>query len=240
MSTIDFETEKTKTDNLDVLLSTRLKPGDLNLDVDKDLQVDVKTMPTVTVTNLAQQGGVAISLNTGVRDTGTQRVTVATDDLVPISAASLPLPTGASTEATLSTLNTKINTEITSDYDTGAGVQTMKMSGIALPASGGAIAGGTAAAPIRIDPTGTTTQPISAASLPLPTGATTETTLAKITSTYNQISIASDNITTINYTDATKTAVATIVQSSVSVGLTATETFNNSGATTLVITRVVV
>ena len=55
--------------------------------------------------------------------------------------------------------------------------------------------------------------------------------------TYNQISIASDNITTINYTDATKTAVATIVQSSVSVGLTATETFNNSGATTLVITR---
>ena len=68
----------------------------------------------------------------------------------------------------------------------------------------------------------------------------TEATLAKLTSTYNQISIASDNITTINYTDATKTAVSTIVQSSVSVGLTATETFNNSGATTLVITRVVV
>ena len=38
-----------------------------------------------TVTNLVQQGGVAISLNTGVRDTGTQRVTIATNDLVPVS-----------------------------------------------------------------------------------------------------------------------------------------------------------
>lgn len=38
-----------------------------------------------TVTNLAQQGGVAISLNTGVRDTGTQRVTIATNDVVPAS-----------------------------------------------------------------------------------------------------------------------------------------------------------
>ena len=74
-------------------------------------------------------------------------------------------------------------------------------------------------------------------SLGIPINPATETTLAKLTSTYNQISIASDNITTINYTDATKTAVSTIVQSSVSVGLTATETFNNSGATTLVITR---
>lgn len=44
-------------------------------------------------------GGVAPSLNTGVRDAGTQRVTVATDDLVPISAASLPLPAGAATSA---------------------------------------------------------------------------------------------------------------------------------------------
>ena len=44
------------------------------------------TVTTVsTVTNLAQMGGVAISLNTGVRDTGTQRVTIATNDVVPIS-----------------------------------------------------------------------------------------------------------------------------------------------------------
>ena len=45
-----------------------------------------QTLATVsTITNLAQQGGVAISLNTGVRDTGTQRVTIATNDIVPVS-----------------------------------------------------------------------------------------------------------------------------------------------------------
>lgn len=37
---------------------------------------------------------------------------------------------------------------------------------------------GDAANPVRTDPTGTTTQPVSAASLPLPAGAATETTLA--------------------------------------------------------------
>ena len=50
---------------------------------------------------------------------------------------------------------------ITADYDTGAGTQTMTMFGLALPASGGAVAGGTASNPVRIDPTGTTTQPVS-------------------------------------------------------------------------------
>ena len=57
-----------------------------------EMQVDVITLPTLanvttvaTVMNLAQQGGVAISLNTGVRDTGTQRVTIATNDIVPTS-----------------------------------------------------------------------------------------------------------------------------------------------------------
>ena len=56
---------------------------------------DQSNLPTNTI----QLGGTAISLNTGVRDAGTQRVTVATDDLVPISAASLPLPAGAATSA---------------------------------------------------------------------------------------------------------------------------------------------
>jgi translation elongation factor EF-G len=69
------------------------------------------------------------------------------------------------------------------------------------------------------------------------TGLATEATLAKLTSLYQQIEQSDDNITTINYTDATKVDVATIVQSSVTVGATATETFNNSGDTTLVITR---
>lgn len=58
--------------------------------------LDSGTLTTVTtVTNLSQQGGVAISLNTGVRDTGTQRVTIATNDLVPVSIASGQVASGA-------------------------------------------------------------------------------------------------------------------------------------------------
>lgn len=63
----------------------------------------VATVTTVsTVTNLSQMGGVAISLNTGVRDTGTQRVTIATNDVVPVTgtitavtAITNALPVGA-------------------------------------------------------------------------------------------------------------------------------------------------
>lgn len=48
--------------------------------------VDSGTLTTCsTVTNLSQLGGVAIAMNTGVRSTGTQRVTIATDDVVPAS-----------------------------------------------------------------------------------------------------------------------------------------------------------
>lgn len=47
------------------------------------------------------------------------------------------------------------------DYDTGAGTDSQSIMGIALPANGGAVAGGTSTNPIRTDPTGTTTQPTS-------------------------------------------------------------------------------
>lgn len=47
------------------------------------------------------------------------------------------------------------------DFDTGAGTDTTLCFGIALPASGGAVAGGTASNPLRTDPTGATTQPVS-------------------------------------------------------------------------------
>lgn len=49
----------------------------------------------------------------------------------------------------------------TLDYDTGAGVAAEIVFGIALPASGGPVAGGTSTNPIRTDPTGTTAQPIT-------------------------------------------------------------------------------
>lgn len=63
--------------NLDVLLSTRLKSADT----------------LAAVTSLTQFNGVAIALNTGVRSAGTLRVTIATDDLVPVSLPALPAGT---------------------------------------------------------------------------------------------------------------------------------------------------
>lgn len=43
------------------------------------------TPPANASTNVAQMAGVAPSLNTGVRDAGTQRVTIATNDVVPVT-----------------------------------------------------------------------------------------------------------------------------------------------------------
>ena len=96
------------------------------------------------------------------------------------------------------------------DQDTGAGVEYVQGVSLRIPGSGGSVAGGTATNPLRVDPTGTTTQPVSgtvtanisgsvpvtgaffqstqpvsiassvaitAASLPLPTGAAADATL---------------------------------------------------------------
>lgn len=58
------------------------------------------------------------------------------------------------------------------DYDTGAGTANQIIFGVALPASGGPVAGGTSTNPLRTDPTGTTTQPVTVgAALPAGTNA---------------------------------------------------------------------
>jgi hypothetical protein len=80
---------------------------------------------------------------------------------LPVSASSLPLPTGAATESTLSTLNTKTP---------ALGQATMANSSPVV------IASNQSAVPVS----GTfwqATQPVSAASLPLPTGAAQDSTL---------------------------------------------------------------
>lgn len=81
----------------------------------------------------------------------------------PVSALALPLPAGASTEATLAALSAKVTA-----VNTGAVV----ISG-PLPAGANAIGGVT----VSNFPA---TQPVSNASLPLPTGASTEATLAAL------------------------------------------------------------
>lgn len=58
----------------------------------------------------------------------------------------------------------------TSDYDSGAGTDTVTMFGLALPASGGAVQGGTSTNPIRIDPTNATTTSVQIQTHPALTG----------------------------------------------------------------------
>lgn len=59
------------------------------------------------------------------------------------------------------------------DVDSGAGTQYVVGVSLRKIASGGSVEAGTSTDPLRVDPTGTTTQPVSASSLPLPTGAST-------------------------------------------------------------------
>jgi hypothetical protein len=88
-----------------------------------------------------------------------QRIVIAD----PSSATGLA-PVDPTNGLSVNVTNTSISdqhTNITADYDTSAGTQNLTIFGIALPASGGAVAGGTASNPVRTDPTGTTTQPVS-------------------------------------------------------------------------------
>ena len=59
------------------------------------------------------------------------------------------------------------------DLDTGAGTEYNLGANLRFSGVGGSVEAGTLANPLRVDPTGTTTQPISAVGLPLPTGAAT-------------------------------------------------------------------
>ena len=59
------------------------------------------------------------------------------------------------------------------DLDTTVSTDNANGVAVLLPSASGAVVGGTSTNPLRTDPTGTTAQPVSVASLPLPTGAAT-------------------------------------------------------------------
>jgi hypothetical protein len=116
----------------------------------------------------------------------------------PVSATSLPLPTGAATESTLSSINTALTGTIVVD---GSGV-TQPVSATSLPLPTGAATESTLSSintaltgTIVVDGSGVT-QPVSATSLPLPTGAATESTLSGINT----------KITAVNTGDVTVTS----------------------------------
>lgn len=105
----------------------------------------------------------------------------------PISLASCPLPSGASSEATLSTLNGKV-----------VACDTSSISGSVSVSS-----------TVTVDGSGVT-QPISASTLPLPTGAASETSLALISG------CVSSNVMQVSA--GTVSASATVVYGSISGG----------------------
>lgn len=95
--------------------------------------------------NLIQVGGIAITLGAKV-SASSLPVVLASDEVVPISASSLPLPTGAATEATLAAMSAK------------------------LPATLGAHV---TAASLAVNIASDQVVPVSASALPLPSGAAT-------------------------------------------------------------------
>lgn len=72
-----------------------------------------------------------------------------------------PQPVSGTVTVTLSGSTNAGATAKLLDLDTGGGTDNVAAFAIALPKSGGAVAGGTSADPIRTDPTGTTVQPVS-------------------------------------------------------------------------------
>jgi hypothetical protein len=162
--------------------------------------IDGKLTDVATQTTLA-----AIKAKTDNLDTALSGVKTGTDK-IPASPATAGNQTTANTS--LASIDTKTIQGITADYDTGAGTQNVEIVGFALPKSGGAVAGGTASDPIRNDPTGTTTQPVSVSSLPLPTGAATEATLANGATAANQSTLNT------RVGDVTETAPSTDTASS--------------------------
>lgn len=98
-------------------------------------------------------------------------VNVRKADGTEIGVAAAPVrtdPTGTTTQPVSGTVTASIDANTNAgaskkqfDLDTGAGADNVVGFAIALPASGGAVAGGTQTNPVRTDPTGTTTQPVS-------------------------------------------------------------------------------
>lgn len=149
------------TSNLDVALST------------------VATEATLSTLNAKFVSGTDIGDVTINNSTGASAVNIQ-DGGNSITIDNTNLDAALSTLATESTLSS-VDGKLTSfDLDTGAGTEDNLGVNLRFAASGGSVQAGTATDPLRIDPTGSTTQPISAASLPLPTGAATEATLSTI------------------------------------------------------------
>lgn len=147
----------------------------IGADSTNGLDVDVTRLPslpagsnTIGKVQLRNPGNTADlgDATNPVRVDPTGTTTQPVSGTVTVSAISGALPAGNNNigdvdVASLPAGSVAAATAKTADFDTGAGTDTVAMFGIALPASGGAVAGGTSANPVRVDPTGTTAQPVT-------------------------------------------------------------------------------
>jgi hypothetical protein len=155
--------------------------------------VDASALPTgaateATLANLLTAAGfqARIPANGQATMAGSIPVAIASNQgAVPISAAALPLPAGAATDAELALILTQLGTLAT--QTTVAAINTavgnlLTTAGFQarVPANGQAAMA--ASVPVTIA-SNQTALAVSAASLPLPTGAASETTLASLLST---------------------------------------------------------
>jgi hypothetical protein len=111
--------------------------------------VDSGTVTTVsTIGNLAQLGGNAISMNTGVRDAGTQRVTIATNDSVPVTGTFWQSTQPVSLAATVNENVAQINgvAVTTGNGAAGTGVQRVAIASDNSPVAGFGV--GTTGSPV--------------------------------------------------------------------------------------------
>ena len=151
-------------------------------------------LPTGAATSAAQSSGnVSLSsIDSKLSSTGSALRVDGSATTQPVSATALPLPTGASTSALQSTGNANllsIDAKIKNfDLDPGPGLDSVPGVVLRSSAAGGSLELGTAANPIRVDTTGFTPQPVTFTSQPLPTGASTETTLSSLNSKFTNTS----------------------------------------------------
>lgn len=156
--------------------------------------IDIATTPAVVAVQEAVEG-LAATLQAVEQNTGDKVVTVGNFPVTqPVSAAALPLPAGAATEATLVALRSAadaikaaaeaLNTKAI-EINTGDVSGTVELGAASLAALESVSVSNMPA-----------TQPVSAAALPLPAGAATEATLAAIKTAADAIKVAAEALNT--------------------------------------------
>lgn len=159
-----------------------------------DINTELNSQTAILTTIDADTGSIDAKIPANLTVTATRLLVDGSGVTQPVSVTSLPLPTGAATEAKqdtqitgLNDINTELNTQTalltTIDADTGS-IDSKIPANLTVTSTR-----------LLVDGSGVT-QPVSAASLPLPTGAATEATLATLSGNSSRLSVVDQIDTT--------------------------------------------